>query len=122
LRRLERALARQQAARYLTDAQAVLVTMAANAERCDREERAVDVTLEAERSRELLRRRALVVDIESDEVAAARPVLEDVDATLREVAALEACARWRDVDAIHERLERRRLLMKMDLLAKELLG
>jgi hypothetical protein len=122
LRRLERAVVREQAARYLVEAQHLLVTVASSRERCKREEASVDVSQEARRSRELLARRALVVDVEGDAVAAARPVIEDVERLLRDVAALEACARQRDLDQIHDSIKRRKLLMKIDLMEKELLG
>jgi hypothetical protein len=55
-------------------------------------------------------------------VASARPVLEDVELMLREVASLEACARRGELEAIGRELGRRRLLMKMDLMARELQG
>ncbi len=41
---------------------------------------------------------------------------------LLEVASLEACARSGDLDRISERISRRRLLMKIDLMARELQG
>jgi len=122
LRRMERTVGREQAARYLAEAQDVLVTVASSRERCRREDTSVDVGEEARRSRELLARRALVVDVEGDAMAAARPVIEDVERLLREVAALEACARQRDLDQIHDSIKRRKLLMKIDLMEKELLG
>jgi hypothetical protein len=120
LRRLERNLAREQAARYLSEAQDVLVTVAASPRNCERESERVDVGAEAERSRELLRRRALL--LETDAVASARPVLEDVEQMLREVATLESCVRVRDVERLQEQMERRQLLMKMRLMQRELLG
>jgi Putative zinc-finger len=121
LARLERNLTRQHAARYLSEAQAVLVNVA-SPPHCDREDERVDVEDEARRSRELLTRRALLVELDGEPVMSARPVLEDVDTMLREVAALPACARPRDLDAIQRELERRRLLMKIDLMTQELLG
>jgi hypothetical protein len=120
LRRLERNLAREQAARYLSEAQDLLVTVAASPHNCDRESERVDVGAEAERSRELLRRRALL--LETDAVASAQPVLDDVEQMLREVATLESCVRVRDVERLQEQMERRQLLMKMKLMQRELLG
>jgi hypothetical protein len=120
LRRLERNLAREQAARYLGEAQDLLVTVAASPRNCDRETERVDVGAEAERSRELLRRRTLL--LETDDVASARPVLEDVEQMLREVATLESCVRVRDVERLQEQMARRQLLMKMRLMQRELLG
>ena len=46
---------------------------------------------------------------------AARPLLDDVEGLLREVAALPACARADSLDAIHRQMERRNVLMKIDL-------
>jgi len=122
LRRMERAVVREQAARYLADAQDVLVTLASSRERCRRGEASVDVSEETRRSRELLARRALVADADGDAVVTARPVLQDVEQALREVAALQACARERDLAQIHDSIKRRKLLMKIDLMEKELLG
>jgi hypothetical protein len=122
LRRMERVLAREQTVRYLNDAQAVLVTVASQARDCDEESGTVDVADEADRSRDLLRRRSLLAELDASEVASAAPVLEDVEQMLREVAALEACARSQDLEAIHREIGRRRLLMKIDLMARELQG
>jgi hypothetical protein len=122
VRRMERGMAREHAARYLAEAQDVLVTVTANPADCDREEERLDVAQEARRSRELLARRALVVDLEGEAVASARPVLEDVEQLLREVAALPACVRAGQVQAIHREMTRRHLLMKIDLMTQELQG
>jgi len=122
LERMERVLAREQTVRYLNEAQAVLATVASGARDCDRETGTVDVAEEADRSRELLRRRSLLAELDATEVASAAPVLEDVEQMLREVASLEACARSQDLEAIYREIGRRRLLMKIDLMARELQG
>lgn len=125
LARLERNLTREQAARYLADAQDVLVNVAATSRDCDREEKAesrVDLAAESRRSRELLARKALLVEADLASVRSARPVLEDVDDMLREVAGLEACTRTRDVARVRDAMEKRQLLMKMRLMERELLG
>jgi hypothetical protein len=122
LRRLERAEEREQAARYLDEAEAVLVTVAAAPHHCDRQRNTLDLTEERRRSRELITRRTLLVDFESEQMRSARPVLEDVERVLREVAALDPCAKPEALLAIHEELRDRRLLMKIDLMTRELLG
>ncbi|HEX6737288.1 MAG TPA: zf-HC2 domain-containing protein [Vicinamibacteria bacterium] len=122
VRRMERELAREQAVRYLAEAQDVLLTVTASPADCDRGPERLDVGAETRRSRELLARRALVVDLEGDAVASARPVLEDVEHLLREVAALPSCVRAGQVDAIHREMARRHLLMKIDLMTRELQG
>lgn len=122
LRRLERTVEREQAARYLGEAEAVLVTVAAAPQHCDRKSKTLDLAEERRRSRELLARRTLLVDLESEEIRSARPVLEDVERVLREVAALDPCAKPEELLAIHAELRDRRLLMKIDLMTRELLG
>jgi len=122
LRRLERSAARENAVRYLSEAQDVLVTVAAAPLACDRKRARVDVEEEARRSRELLSRRALLVETDRQEMAGARPVLEDVSDMLREVAALDPCSRPEELEAIQRQMSRRRLLMKIDLMTRELQG
>jgi hypothetical protein len=122
LRRLERAVEREQAARYLDEAEAVLVTVAGAPHHCDKGKTTVDLAAERKRSRELLQRRALLVDLDSEQIRSAKPVLEDVEHVLRQVATLDPCAKPEDLLAIHEELRDRRLLMKIDLMTRELLG
>jgi hypothetical protein len=52
----------------------------------------------------------------------ARDVFDDVEEMLREVAALDACARPQDLEVIRGEIARRRLLMKIDLVTRELQG
>jgi hypothetical protein len=120
MERLERNLSREHAARYLSEAQDLLVTVAETLPRCTRKGH-VDVGDEAARSRALLRSRAFLVD-DSEALASVRPVLDDVDNVLREVAALDPCARRSQIESISAALTSRRLLMKMDLMARELAG
>jgi hypothetical protein len=122
MRRIESTLERERAARYLSDAQDVLVTVASSPQRCARRRNAVEVGPEAERSRELLARRRLFVETDAPSTVAARDVLDDVEEMLREVAALDPCARPQDLEAIRGEIARRHLLMKIDLVTRELQG
>jgi hypothetical protein len=121
LGRMERAVTRKQTARYLDEAQDLLLTVAAPRP-CPRQTRRVDVEQEAQRSRELLARRALLLGPSGEDVASVRPVLRDVEYVLREVASLPSCARERDLQAIQREVSRRNLLMKIDLMTRELKG
>ena len=122
LERIERTMARERAARYLDEAQDVLVTVSEAPRRCRRaDHNHVDMADESRRSRELLSRRA-ALDLDGSAELAAGPVLDDVERMLREVASLEGCARRRDVEAIHREVERERLLMRIDLTTRELAG
>jgi hypothetical protein len=122
LQRMERTIAREQAARYLSEAKDVLVTVAATPPLCDKQHKTYDLSEETRRSRELLARRALLVDLDSAGVRSARPVLEDVEQVLRQVATLDPCAHPEDVDLIHQQLRERQLLMKIGLMTRELQG
>lgn len=122
LQRLERGVARAQTARYLNEAQDVLVTVAARLPRCTRRAPRVEVAAEARRSRELLARRALMVETGNGHAASARGVLDDVERVLREVAAFDDCESSRRVEELGAELDERRLLMRMALVERELLG
>lgn len=122
LLRLERTLARERTVRYLSEAEDVIVTVASTPERCKKGKEHVDVGDEARRSRELLARRSLLVELDSESTPQAQDLLDDVEQVLRDVAALDACARRHDLEAIHRDVSRRRLLMKIDLMTRELQG
>ena len=121
VRRMERTMTREQTARYLDEAQDLLLTVAAPRP-CERQSKRVDVEDEAARSRQLLARRALLVGMGGEDVASVRPVLRDVEYVLREVASLPSCAREKDLQAIQREVSRRNLLMKIDLMTRELKG
>lgn len=122
VQRLERNVAREQTVHYLREAHDVLVNVAATLPRCTRRTRALEVTEEAQRSRDLLARRALLVDVGERHVASAAPVLDDVEHLLHAVASLEDCARGGDLQLIQHQIAERRVLMKISLMERELLG
>jgi len=121
LARLERTVAREQTARYLSEAGDVLVSVAAAHDDCDKREGRVEVGEASARSRVLLTRRALV-EADRAEVASAAPVLYDVEHALREVAALPSCVRVVEVERFRAHVEKRQLLMKIRLMTRELEG
>lgn len=122
LERMESRLARDRAARYLQEARDVLVHVASDAPHCDRRTRRVDVEAETQRSRDLLARRALIVDPSAPEMASARNILEEVERTLRDVAALDPCSDPEALLELRRDLTHGRLLMKIDLVSQELMG
>ena len=122
LARIERNLAREQAARYLNEASEVLVTVAATGVDCDRTDDRLDVGMAPERSRALLEKRRLVVDEGGEAVASARGVLDDVELALRQVAELPSCVKRRDVELVQKDVEARQLLMRIRLMTRELEG
>jgi hypothetical protein len=122
LARIERNLAREHAARYLSEASEVLVAVAATGVDCDRKDQRLDVGGAPERSRELLERRSLVVRDGGEAVASARGVLDDVEMALRQVADLPSCVKRGDVERVRREVERRQLLMRIRLMTRELEG
>jgi hypothetical protein len=122
LDRIERNLAREQAARYLSEAGEVLVAVAASGSDCPELDGRLDVGAAPERSRELLEKRRLLVQTGTEAIAPARGVLDDVELTLREVARLPSCVKKNDVERLRREVERRQLLMRIRLLTRELEG
>jgi len=122
LDRLERNMAREQAARYLSDAQDVLLAVAATEVDCERENDRIDVGEAPDRSRQLLARRALLVEGRPEALASARTVLDEVELALREVAELPSCVRRRDVRRLRQAIDRRHLYMRIRLMTSELEG
>jgi hypothetical protein len=122
LARIERNLAREQAARYLSEAGDVLVSVAASGVDCSRSDDRLDVGAAPERSRELLEKRRLVVGGAGEAVASARGVLDDVELALRQVAELPSCVKRSDVEQVQKDVEERQLLMRIRLMTRELEG
>lgn len=120
--RMERRVAREQMARYLNDAQDVLITVATLDRHCQEASRALDIIEETRRSRDLLFRRVYIDDVQRRDLLAAAPLLDDVEELLRDVAELPSCVRPRDLRAIRKRMSEGRVLMKIDLMARELQG
>lgn len=118
--RLQKTYLRANAARYLAEAQDILIQVAAAADCPDSAEDRVDVTQEAQTSRSLLKRRAALVSGSGEALVAARGVMEEVEGVLQQVADLPQCTRRTDVDAIARNVDRRNLLMKIEMIAQEL--
>ncbi len=118
--RLQKTHLRANAARYLAEAQDILIQVAAAADCPDSPKDRVDVTREAQTSRSLLKRRAALVSGSGEALVAARGVMEEVEGVLQQVADLPQCTRRTDVDAIARNVDRRNLLMKIEMIAQEL--
>ncbi len=120
--RLEKTHTRANAARYLAEAQDILIQVRAAADCPDSPKDSVDVTAEAQTSRTLLKRRAALVSGSRGTLLAAQGVMEEVEGVLQRVAELPKCTRRKDVDAIARTVDQRNLLMKIDLVAQELVA
>lgn len=120
--RLEKTHTRANAARYLAEAQDILIQVRAAADCPDSPKDSVDVAAEAQTSRTLLRRRAALVSGSQGTLLAAQGVMEEVEGVLQRVAELPKCTRRKDVDAIARTVDQKNLLMKIDLVAQELVA
>lgn len=118
--RLEKTHVRANAVRYLAEAQDILIQVTAAADCPDSPRDSVDVRREAQTSRSLLKRRAALVSDSEGTLVAAQGVMEEVEGVLQQVAELPHCTRRTDVDAIARKVDRKHLLMKIDLVSQEL--
>jgi hypothetical protein len=120
LDRLERTIQREGLVRYLSEATDVLVATSSVAADCERTTSTVDLASTPDTSRDLLARRARLVSDGTPPFA--RPVLDDVELALRDVAVLPSCARRADVARVRQEIERRQILLRVRLAVRELEG
>ena len=121
VRRTRVELAKNDAARYLSDSRNVLLSFTELVVPCENEN--VDVTVEREVSTRLLRRKQyLDRDLQDVEVARARRVADEVESLLSEIALLENCASPERVREIRDLVAQRQLMMRIKMLTEELGG
>ena len=119
-RLLQRGLARRAAERSLREGRAVLLDLMETPVRCRRGDGRIDVALEKERARDLLRR--LGVQSQSlrepgdQRLAELLGALQDF---LLDVSALDDCTASAQLRALREAVERRQLLLRIDLMVSD---
>jgi hypothetical protein len=117
---LEAGVARRAAARSLRDGRALLLDLLEAPVRCRREDGHFDVAVERARSRELLRRLAVqrraLENPEDQRLSAVLGALSDL---LLDVAEMDDCADGPQLRALKEAIERRQVLLRIDLMARE---
>lgn len=120
---MEDRLARRGAARYLSDSRALLVNLVGATARCRRTEGRYDIALEKEKSRQLLRRKNLyegdLLALEDQRLAT---LVRQLESVLMQVAALDDCTPARPIHDLREEIERRQILLRIDLVTRELRG
>ena len=120
VRYLEAGVARRAAAQSLRDGRALLLDLLEAPVRCRREDGHFDVALERARSKELLRR--LAVQRRALESPADQRLAEMLGALsdlLLDVAELDDCADGPQLRALRESVERRQVLLRLDLMTRE---
>lgn len=117
---LEAGVARRAAARSLRDGRALLLDLLEAPVRCRREDGHFDVAVERARSKELLRRLAVqrraLEDPRDQRLAAVLGALSDL---LLDVAEMDDCADAPQLRALRDAIERRQVLLRIDLMARE---
>jgi hypothetical protein len=116
-------LARRGAARYLSDSRALLVNLVGPAAPCHKNGGQYDITLEKEKSRQLLRRKNLyeggLGGLEDQRLAT---LVRQLESLLMQVAALDDCASARQIHELREQIEARQILLRIDLVTREMEG
>jgi len=116
-------LARRGAARYLRDSRAVLVNLVGPAAPCRRAGGQYDITLEKEKSRQLLRRMNLYEGgLGALEDQRLSTLVRQLESVLMQVAALDDCASARQIHDLREQIETRQILLRIDLITREMEG
>ena len=112
-------LARNNTARYLDETRAVLLTLMEVPIGCDDE--TVDITEERVRAARLLRRQRLVAtELGRLPLARAKDVTSDLQQILLEISSLADCTRDEEIQTLRDVVEKRQILMRMELLSEEL--
>ncbi|HEV8119595.1 MAG TPA: zf-HC2 domain-containing protein [Candidatus Polarisedimenticolia bacterium] len=117
---LEAGLARRVAERSLREGRAVLLDLMETPVRCRRGDGRIDVALEKERARDLLRRLGVqsqaLLEPGDRRLAELLGALQEM---LLDVSALDDCTASAQLRALREAIERRQLLLRIDLMVSE---
>ncbi len=116
---IEAHTARAGTERYIADSRALLMSLLASPIRCTKE--TVDIKDERSRSLQLIRRQRLIADqLEDLPLARAQDVCRDLEQLLLEIIDLSDCARSEQILELRDLVQRRQLLLRMELLADEM--
>ncbi|OLD64486.1 MAG: hypothetical protein AUI47_05790 [Acidobacteria bacterium 13_1_40CM_2_68_5] len=120
-REIEDRLARRSAARYLSDSRALLMSLVQVPTRCRKPGGQLDMSLEAERSRQLLRRKNLYEgDLDSLRDQRLAALLRQLEPVLMQMASLQDCAPADQIRELRDQIERRQFLLHIDLVTRDL--
>jgi hypothetical protein len=118
---IETRLARRGATRYLTDSRVLLLNLVQAPARCRRADGEFDISFEKEKSRELLRRKNLHEgNLDSLRDRRLADLVGQLESLLIQVASLQDCASARQLHDLREQIEKRQILLRIDLLTREI--
>jgi hypothetical protein len=105
--------------KYLKESRGLLTSLLAVPMRCG--EDTVDIAAERKKSLQLLRRQRLIADqLESLPLARAREVSLDLEELFMEILSLSDCARTEQITHLRNLVEKRQLMLRLELLADEM--
>ena len=120
---LQESVARLGAARSLRDGRALLLDLIQAPVRCRRSDGSYDVALEKERSKDLLRRMNLYQGtLAGPGDRRLAELLGQLESLLLQVSALDDCTAGQGIHDLREAIERRQLLLRIDLVTREVEG
>jgi hypothetical protein len=118
---IETRLARRGATRYLTDSRVLLLNLVQAPARCRKADGEFDITFEKEKSRELLRRKNLHEgNLDTLRDRRLSDLVGQMESLLIQVTSLGDCASARQLHELREEIERRQILLRIDLLTREM--
>lgn len=118
---IESRLARRGATRYLTDSRVLLLNLVQSPARCRKADGEFDITFEKEKSRELLRRKNLHEgNLDALRDRRLTDLVGQLEALLIQVVSLGDCASARQLHDLREQIEKRQILLRIDLFTREM--
>jgi hypothetical protein len=118
---IEGRVARRGAARYLVDSRALLVNLVESPVPCRRTDGDFDIRMEKQRARDLLRRKNLYEgSLQGIEDARLAGLVRQLESILLQVSSLDDCATGRQIHDLSEAIERRQILLRIDLVTRDL--
>lgn len=118
---IETRLARRGATRYLTDSRVLLLNLVQAPARCRKADGEFDITFEKEKSRELLRRKNLHEgNLDTLRDRRLSDLVGQMESLLIQVTSLGDCASARQLHELREEIERRQILLRIDLFTREM--
>ena len=122
-RSLQRTIARQGAARYLRDGRSLLVNLIQAPVRCRKSDADFDITLEKQRAHQLLRKKNLYLgSLGGVQDQRLTELVSQLETLLVQVSTMQDCTTGRQIHDLREAIDRRQILLRIDLVTREVEG
>jgi hypothetical protein len=118
---LQDSVARRGAARSLRDGRTLLLDLMQGAARCRRQDGSYDVALEKQKARDLLRRMNLYAgSFTGPGDRRLAELMHQLESMLLQVSELDDCSAGQAIHDLREAIERRQLLLRIDLVTRDM--